>query len=71
MSWRKEFDAWCEREVASLRQQLEALESGRLKIGSKHLGGEWVDLTPTEIPRIKAEIESLSAIVEKHRREQP
>lgn len=70
MSGRKMFDAWCEREIARLRQYLQGLESGQMKVGSKALGEEWVDQTPTEISRLKAEIESLGAIVEKHRRDQ-
>jgi hypothetical protein len=53
------FIAWCKQEKASIQQQLELMESGKVQTGENR-GSGWVDTTPESILRCKARLAELA-----------
>jgi hypothetical protein len=55
------FIAWCKQEQASIEQQLELMQSGKV-LTSENRGSGWIDTTDESVKRAKgrlAELESL------------
>ena len=55
------FIAWCKQEQASIEQQLELMQSGKVLTGENR-GSGWIDTTDESVKRAKgrlAELESL------------
>jgi phage terminase large subunit-like protein len=52
------FIAWCKQEQASLEQQLELLQTGKVRTG-EDVGTGWIDTTPQAIQRAKARLAEL------------
>ena len=53
------FIAWCKQEQASLEQQLEMMESGKVRTG-EDIGSGWIDTTEQSIGRAKARLAELN-----------
>jgi len=53
------FIAWCKQEQASLEQQLEMMESGKVRTG-EDIGSGWIDTTEQSIERAKARLALLT-----------
>ena len=47
------FIAWCKQEQASIEQQLELMQSGKVRTG-EDIGAGWIDTTEESIERAKA-----------------
>jgi hypothetical protein len=56
------FIAWCKQEQASIRQQLELTESGKVQTGENQ-GSGWVDTTAGSVERTKARLTELESLV--------
>jgi hypothetical protein len=56
------FIAWCKQEQASIRRQLELMESGKVQTG-ENLGSGWVDTTAQSVARAKERNAELAAFV--------
>jgi hypothetical protein len=56
------FIAWCKQEQASLEQQLEMMESGKVRTG-EDIGSGWIDTTEQSIERAKARLEELNELL--------
>jgi len=56
------FIAWCKQEQASIRQQLELMESGKVQTGENR-GSGWLDTTAESVARAKARLAELAAFV--------
>jgi len=56
------FIAWCKQEQASIRQQLELMESGKVQTGENR-GSGWIDTTTDTIASGKARHAELAAFV--------
>jgi len=50
------FIAWCKQEQASIEQQLELMQSGKVRTG-EDIGAGWIDTTEESIERAKARAE--------------
>ena len=50
------FIAWCNQEQASIEQQLELMQSGKVRTG-EDIGAGWIDTTEESIERAKARAE--------------
>lgn len=59
----EDFVRWCEAKLAKSRDQLEPLESGRVYFAIRPFGGQWEDITLSEIRRVKANIAELEALI--------
>ena len=59
MSAPDRFIAWCKQEQASIEQELELMESGKVRIG-EDIGAGWVDTTAESIERAKARLAELN-----------
>jgi hypothetical protein len=47
--------------TVELRERLRAYESGEMALHERQAGGDWIDVTPNEIRRLKAVIARLEA----------
>jgi hypothetical protein len=56
------FIAWCKQEQASLEQQLEMMEAGKVRTG-EDIGSGWIDTTEQSIERAKARLEELNELL--------
>jgi hypothetical protein len=54
------FIAWCKQEQASIEQQLELMQSGKVRTGEDR-GADWIDTTKSRLnaPRSLAELDEL------------
>ena len=53
------FIAWCKQQQASIEQQLELMESGKVRTG-EDIGAGWVDTTEESRERAKARLTELN-----------
>jgi hypothetical protein len=56
------FIAWCKQERASIEQQLELIESGKVRTG-EDIGSGWVDTAEESIERAKARLAELNDLL--------
>jgi len=56
------FIAWCKQEQASIEQELELMESGKVRIG-KDIGSGWIDMTDDSIERAKTRLAELNELL--------
>jgi hypothetical protein len=56
------FIAWCKQEQASIEQQLNLMESGKVRTG-EDIGSGWVDTTEESIERAKARLAELNDLL--------
>ena len=56
------FIAWCKQEQASLEQQLEMMEAGKVRTG-EDIGSGWIDTTEQSIERAKARLAELNELL--------
>ncbi len=56
------FIAWCKQEQASIEQQLELMESGKVRTGEDQ-GAGWIDTTAESIKRGKARLAELNELL--------
>jgi hypothetical protein len=56
------FIAWCKQEQASLEQQLELMEAGKVRTG-EDIGVGWIDTTAESIERAKARLADLNDLL--------
>jgi hypothetical protein len=56
------FIAWCKQEQASLEQQLELIEAGKVRTG-EDIGAGWIDTTAESIERTKARLAELNELL--------
>jgi len=61
-SARGRFVAWCKQEQASIQQQLELMQSGKVLTG-ENLGSGWVDATGDTVKRAKARLAELESLL--------
>jgi hypothetical protein len=58
------FIAWCKQEQASLEQQLELIEAGKVRTGEvEDIGAGWIDTTAESIERTKARLAELNELL--------
>lgn len=62
MSAADRFIAWCKQEQASVQQQLELMEAGKVLTG-ENLGSGWVETTDKSIERAKARLAELESLL--------
>jgi hypothetical protein len=56
------FIAWCKQEQASLEQQLELMQAGKVRTG-EDIGAGWIDTTAESIERAKARLAELNDLL--------
>ncbi len=56
------FIAWCKQEQASIEQELELMQSGKVRTG-EDIGLGWVDTTEESIERAKARLAQLNELL--------
>ena len=56
------FIAWCRQEQASLEQQLELMQAGKVRTG-EDIGTGWIDTTAESIERTKARLAELNDLL--------
>jgi hypothetical protein len=56
------FIAWCKQEQASIEQQLELMESGKVQTGENR-GAGWVDTTAESVERTRARLAELELLL--------
>jgi hypothetical protein len=56
------FIAWCKQEEASIEQQLELMEAGKVRTG-EDIGAGWIDTTAESIERAKARLTELNDLL--------
>jgi hypothetical protein len=56
------FIAWCKQEQASLEQQLELMESGKVRTG-EDIGAGWIDTTEESIECARARLAQLNELL--------
>jgi hypothetical protein len=56
------FIAWCKQEQASIEQQLELMESGKVRTG-EDLGRGWMDTTAESVKRARARLAELNELL--------
>ena len=56
------FIAWCKQEQASIEQQLELLQAGKMLPG-EDIGAGWIDTTSESIERAKARLSELNDLL--------
>ena len=56
------FVAWCRQEQASIQQQLELMQSGKVLTGENR-GSGWVDTTGDSVKRAKARLAELESLL--------
>jgi hypothetical protein len=62
MSAPDRFIAWCKQEQASIEQELELMQSGKVRTG-EDIGAGWVDTTAESIERAKARLAELNDLL--------
>ena len=62
MSAPDRFIAWCKQEQASIEQQLELMETGKVRTG-EDIGAGWIDTTAESIERAKARLAELNDLL--------
>ena len=55
------FVAWCKQEQASIQQQLELMQSGKVLTGENR-GSGWIDTTGESVKRAKARLAELESL---------
>jgi hypothetical protein len=66
MPWSGDFVGWLKNERGQLRGQLDALQSGSMRI-NKRSGSAWVDMTKDEIERLKRSLADIDSLIARHR----
>jgi hypothetical protein len=56
------FIAWCKQEQASIEQQLELMQSAKVRTG-EDIGAGWIDTTKESIERAKARLAELNDLL--------
>ena len=56
------FIAWCKQEQASIEQQLELMEAGKVRTG-EDIGVGWIDTTAESIQRAKIRLTELNDLL--------
>ena len=56
------FIAWCKQEQASIEQQLELLQSAKVRTG-EDIGAGWIDTTEQSIERARARLSELNDLL--------
>ena len=56
------FIAWCKQEQASIEQQLELLQAGKVRTG-EDIGAGWIDTTQESIERAKGRLAELNDLL--------
>jgi hypothetical protein len=56
------FIAWCKQEEASIEQQRELMETGKVRTG-EDIGAGWIDTTAESIERAKARLAELNDLL--------
>ena len=56
------FIAWCKQQQASIEQQLELLQSGKVRTG-EDIGAGWIDTTEQSIERAQARLSELNELL--------
>ncbi|MBK5198722.1 MAG: hypothetical protein JJE37_10660 [Methyloceanibacter sp.] len=56
------FIAWCKQEQASIEQQVELLEAGKVRTG-EDIGAGWIDTTAESLERAKARLAELNDLL--------
>jgi hypothetical protein len=56
------FIAWCKQEQASIEQQLELLQAGKVRTG-QDIGAGWIDTTDESVERAKARLTELNDLL--------
>jgi hypothetical protein len=56
------FIAWCKQEQASIEQQLELLQAGKVRTG-EDIGAGWIDTTDESIERARARLSELNDLL--------
>ena len=56
------FIAWCKQEQASIEQQLELLQSGKVRTG-EDIGAGWIDTTEQSLARARARLSELNDLL--------
>jgi hypothetical protein len=56
------FIAWCKQEQASIEQQLDLLQAGKVRTG-EDIGAGWIDTTADSIERAKARLAELNDLL--------
>ena len=54
--------AWCKQEQASIEQQLELLQSGKVRTG-EDIGAGWIDTTEQSIERAQGRLSELNELL--------
>ena len=67
MSAPDRFIAWCKQEQASIEQQLELMETGKVRTG-EDIGAGWIDTTAEFIERAKARLAELNDLLDRSRK---
>jgi hypothetical protein len=62
MSAPDRFVAWCKQEQASIEQQLELMDTGKVRTG-EDTGAGWIDTTAESIERAKARLAELNDLL--------
>jgi hypothetical protein len=56
------FIAWCKQEQASIEQQLELMQAGKVRTGEE-IGVGWIDTTDESLERAKARLAELNDLL--------
>ena len=56
------FIGWCKQEQASIEQQLELMQSGKVRTG-EDIGAGWIDTTEESIERARARLAELNELL--------
>ena len=56
------FIAWCKQEQASIEQQLELLQAGKVRTG-EDIGAGWIDTTSKSMERARARLSELNDLL--------
>jgi hypothetical protein len=56
------FIAWCKQEQSSIEQQLELMNSGKVRTG-EDIGAGWIDTTKESVERAKARLVELNELL--------
>jgi hypothetical protein len=62
MSAPDRFIAWCKQEQASIEQELELMQSGKVRTG-EDIGAGWVDTTAESIERARVRLAELNDLL--------
>jgi len=56
------FIAWCKQEQASIEQQLDLMEAGKVRTG-EDIGAGWIDTTEESVQRAKVRLAELNELL--------